>query len=251
RAKSGSFVGEWSESVTVATLLGTPSNINGTAESNRITVTWDAVIGATAYEIEADGNLIDVGSEQRFVHENLLPNTLHTYRVRAKNNSVVSEWSGMSDWSTVVPIMTPPAVPTNLQATATTNEMKLTWDAVENAKAYDIEVDEKIIYDLSNSSYEHVKLEPNTRHRYRVRSKNDGGVSEWTELLEQNTIPEITINVEKDNMFNFVIVAPKKDGAATREIVVTYDPEKLEVLDLRAETPEVNLGEGPVAGSDI
>lgn len=251
RAKSGNFIGEWSESVTVATLLGIPSNIKGVAESNRITVKWDAVIGATAYEIEADGITFNLGLTQNFTHNNLLPNTLHTYRIRAKNKSVVSEWSGTSDWSTLLPIMTPPNIPTNLQALATTNEIKLTWDSVENAKTYDIEVDGKIINDLSRNSYNHVNLEPNTRHKYRVRAKNGGGASGWTEIFEQNTVPEITINVEKDNMFNFVIIAPKKKNAETREIVVKYDAEKLEVLDLCASTPEVDLKEGEIPGTNI
>jgi hypothetical protein len=251
RAKIDEFVGEWSEAVTVSTLLGTPSNLQGTATSNQITITWDPVQGATIYEVEADGTIVEVVGDTVYVHENLLPNTLHNYRVRAKNESVVSDWSGSSDWSTLLPIMTPPSVPTNLRAIPTTNQMKLNWDSIENASAYDLEIDGEIVKDIEDTTFIHNNLEPNTRHTYRVSAKNAGGASEWSEILEKNTVPELTVNVGKDNMFNFVIVAPQKDGVENMKIVVTYNSDEIEVVDLCAATPEANLETGNIAGTNI
>ncbi|MFZ5968690.1 MAG: fibronectin type III domain-containing protein [Bacillota bacterium] len=246
RAKEGSSTGEWSDGVTTATLLGTPSNVKGESISDQITVTWDDVVGATTYEIEVDGSMVEVGTENIFDHKNLSPNEYYTYRVRAINESVQSEWSEL------VTVYTAPEVPKNLQVTATTtNEITLVWDDVENATSYDIEVDEKIINTLNLTTFTHQNLEPNTMHLYRVRAQNEGAQSNWTEILEKNTVPEITVNVGKDNIFDLVVVAPKKENVDTRKIKVTYNPEDVDVVDLYAATPEVDLETGVIAETNI
>lgn len=245
RAKSGTFAGDWSDGITWATLVGIPTKIKAEATSTEITITWDEVIGATAYEIEVDGTVIDNDTLTTYIHVGLDPNTLHAYRVRAKNEN------GPSDWSALLFQLTAPDIPKNLQATATTTEINITWDEVAGADNYDIEVDGEIVENIKELSYSHTELEPNTWHIYRVRAKNSGGTSEWSEELQQNTNQEIAVNVGKDTTFNFVIVAPKKADVSTRSIVVNYNPDEVEVVDLCAVTPEMNLKTGKIEGTNI
>lgn len=245
RAKGPDFVGEWSEAITVATLLGTPTNLKAEASSTEIKVTWDEVNGATSYDIEVDGVVIDNGPEVAYIHGDLLLNTEHTYRVRARNEFVVSEWSEL------ITQVTAPNIPVITHAEATTTSITIFWNEVLEAASYDVEVDGKVIEGIQGTSYTYDGLEPNTRHIFRVRAENEGVVSEWSDKYEQNTVPELIVNVGKDNMFNFAIVAPEKPGVTTRKIVVTYDPEHVEVLDLSAITQEVDLKTGNIEGTNI
>ena len=146
---------------------------------------------------------------------------------------------------------TAPGIPTKLQATATPTTISVSWDTVNGATAYDIEVDGQVITGIQDVTYTHQGLTSNTMHTYRVRSRNGSIVSQWSEELKQRTTPQIEVNPGKDNMFNFVMVVPVKPGATERTITVTYNPDELEVIDLSANTPETNLTTGPIAGTNL
>ncbi|MFD2409394.1 fibronectin type III domain-containing protein [Paenibacillus rhizoplanae] len=248
RAKQGSFLGEWSEPLTISTVLGIPGNVKTETKSNQIRLSWDSVKGATGYEIEADGTIIDNGSKVIFAHTGLLPNTKHSYRIRAKNTQVVSDWS---EWTTIVTGITAPEVPKNLRGEVTVNSVQLAWDSVNGASGYDLEVDGQLISNSNQLEYTHSGLEPNTMHNYRVRAKNAGVSSDWSELLKKTTTPALTIKPEKDSQLNFVMIIPYKSDKSERRVTVTYNAKDLEVMDLRAETPEMELGTGSIAGSPI
>lgn len=248
RARNGQFAGDWSEAVTKATLLGTPVIIRLEAGSTEIRVEWAEVEGAAGYEIEADGTVYDNGAATTFVHRNLAPNSQHAYRVRARNGDAASEWSG---WSTLVTRTTTPAMPAYLKATPTTRSMKLEWGAVPGALSYDLEIDGNIVGGIAGTSYIHEGLEPNTMHTYRVRASNGFSASGWTDKLRKATTPELVVDVGRDTVFNFVVVAPKKPDVQERTITVTYNPDELEVLDLVAATPEAELAAGPVPGTGM
>ncbi len=244
RAKSGKYTGEWSEAITIFTIVGIPTNISTTSSSDEIFIYWDAVNGATGYDLEVDGIVVDNENKISHTHGGLETNETHEYRVRAKNEN------GMSEWSRSVLQITTPAIPTNLEATATTSSITVTWDAVSGVTGYDIEINGET-KSIQSAEYLHDELEPNTRHIYRVRAKNSGGESEWSETLEHNTMPELQINVGKDNIFNFVVVAPKKEGVKTRKITVTYNPDELEVMDLCTITPQTETEAGKVENTNI
>ena len=83
-----------------------PSNI--TTKSTRwdsITLTWDAVEGASFYQIEMDGSkLWGASTTSSFTKKRLLPEAEHTFRVRAVIGNSVGEWSdaveGMAEKAT-------------------------------------------------------------------------------------------------------------------------------------------------------
>lgn len=92
------------------------------------------------------------------------------------------------------------SVPANFKANdeaATPTSVTLTWDAVENASTYDILVDGTIdgqnvasglIYSVEKGQeFIHSGLDFLTTHRYRVRSVNSDGHSEWSEEITATT----------------------------------------------------------------
>lgn len=248
RAKNGPVVGDWSSAITKATSLGIPKIIRLDAASSQITVAWEEVAGAAGYEVEADSSIVDVGPETRYVHQGLKPGTPHTYRVRARIGSEVGEWSG---WSALATKSTTPEKPANLAATAATASITLQWGAVAGSLSYDVEVDGQIVSVITGTGYTHQGLKPNTMHIYRVRAVNGNGASEWSDPLKQRTTPELTVNAGQDTIFNFVVVVPKKPDGLRRRMIVAYNPEELEVLDLSAATPEMELAAGPIPGTNM
>jgi hypothetical protein len=231
-----------------ATQLGTPVITGLYATSSEITVEWEAVPGATGYDIEADTFIVNVGTATTYIHRNLLPNTVHSYRVRAKSGNDLGDWS---DWSKLSTQVTSPVTPTRFRAVANTHEIELKWDASPGSLSYDLEVDGRIITGITGTSFVHRELVPNTMHVYRVRASNAVGSSPWSNKIKPRTIPELTVDVGQGSTFNFVIVAPSIPGLTERTITVTYNPEELEIQDLSAATPEIELAVGPIKGTNM
>lgn len=248
RARSGSTVGDWSETVSSLTALGTPRIINVVSGSQHIDISWSQVEGAAGYELEADGVILAVGQATAYSHTNLSSNSLHTYRVRAVNGTVVGEWS---NWSSLATSSTAPSMPINLKAEASATAIVLSWDKVMGANGYEVEVDGQTVPVHSGNSYTHGGLEPNTMHTYRVRSTGSEGSSDWTSKLKKNTLPELTVDIPQDTQFNFVFAVPRKAGQLQRKITVTYDPDKLEILDLSSITPEYERTAGAIQGTNM
>ncbi|MFB9273920.1 fibronectin type III domain-containing protein [Cohnella cellulosilytica] len=248
RAKSGSLTGPWSAALTKATQVGTPVITGLHATFSEITVEWEAVAGATGYEIEADSAIVDVGAATSYIHRNLLPNTLHTYRVRAKSGDDAGDWS---DWSELSTKATPPITPTRFGADTNTHHIQLHWDASPGALSYDLEVDGRIVRGITGTSYTHRDLVPNTMHVYRVRASNTGGISPWSNAIKPRTIPELTVDAGQGTTFNFVVVIPVQPGLTERTVTVTYNPDELEIQDLSAATPEIEVAVGPINGTNM
>ena len=70
-----------------------PKNISAMPQSSNISLSWPRAEGAHEYEIEVDGNVLNLNENNFYIHENLQPNTYHTYRIRATNYGGTSEWS--------------------------------------------------------------------------------------------------------------------------------------------------------------
>ncbi|TYQ14586.1 UNVERIFIED_CONTAM: fibronectin type III domain protein [Acetivibrio alkalicellulosi] len=92
RAVTSRGNGEWSSLTTVYTLLEKPTNFKESTSNNSVQLSWDAVRGATKYEVEIDNNSTFSVSDTKFTH-NVSNNSKHTYRVRALNNNTHGEWS--------------------------------------------------------------------------------------------------------------------------------------------------------------
>lgn len=147
--------------------------------------------------------------------------------------------------------MTAPSVPKDLHTDPETRLITVRWTQVSGASSYDLEVDGEIYRGIKGTEFIHDRLKPNTMHIYRIRAVGSGGTSTWSDIVTGSTIPEISALVGKDTQFNFVVVAPQQTGITERMITVTYDPEQLEVIDLSANTDEINLTTGAIEGTNL
>ena len=188
RAKNAGGPGNWSAEISKSTLPGSPDipqNLNTIPLSTSVTVTWNNVPGATGYDIEVDGVLVNNGPSTSYIHNSLAPGTHHSYRVRSINSGGKSEWSSYVNTTTLVDTIT---IPVNMVATPALNKLTVSWDPVDGATGYDIEVD-GITFDNSNrTTYIHSNLTPGTSHKYRVRAKKSGKSSEWSSMIVSNTL---------------------------------------------------------------
>ena len=62
-------------------------------KQNSIKIIWSPILGATAYEIEVDGYVINNSLSNTYTHSGLQPKTSHTYRVRVINIGGTGNWS--------------------------------------------------------------------------------------------------------------------------------------------------------------
>jgi alpha-tubulin suppressor-like RCC1 family protein len=179
--------GDWSSYISAVTLRKppiAPTNIKKVFSNTTVTLTWDKVVGASTYEIEADGVVINTGKLAGYKHKKLKPNTQHAYRVRAVNEAGKSYWSPITIVSTT---NIPPKVPDNIRAYVSKTVIALSWDELDDADKYQIEFDGQIIDNGLNTYCEKTGLQPTTSHTYRIRAINVAGKSEWSKSKSVDT----------------------------------------------------------------
>ena len=86
---------EVKESDGINSSISVPSNITTKDTTwDSITLTWNAVEGASFYQIELNGSKFwEASTTNSITKRGLLPETEHTFRVRAVRGNSVSEWS--------------------------------------------------------------------------------------------------------------------------------------------------------------
>ncbi|MGE5474545.1 MAG: fibronectin type III domain-containing protein [Ignavibacteriales bacterium] len=240
---------EWCNELTVCTFSdasGVPDNLNATAQETSITIAWDAVEGATGYDIEVDSVVIDNGTNTSYTHTGLLPGTRHTYRVRAKNDTFTSEWSATLDKVTAL------GIPANITTSPTNTTISLTWGTVSGATAYDIEIDGSQIETVTDAVYVHKWLIPETLHIYRIRAKTSVAVGQWSEIISASTVNNAyTVHCSQNKEFDFMLSAADIMDFDNYIFTVTYNPDDLEAVDLCGITSSEELAEGQIPDSDI
>lgn len=203
------------------TLPGAPASLTSETSQRWIRITWAAMAGATSYDIEVDGTVLNNGTSTTYLHSSLALNTTHKYRVRANNASGTGSWSSLL---TVATLPDPPAVPSNVQTVPKQTEVTVSWDIVALAESYEIEVDGAVIDNGNKTTYVHGGLQPLTDHTYRIRSKNAGGTSEWSQPIVQKTLPNPPNTpaavTSEPSIHEIKVQWSKDDGVATYEIEV-------------------------------
>ena len=171
-----------------------PANLTATAGDTEVSLSWDAVPGATEYRIyraatAAPDPLARIAENDTIIvttytDTGLTNGTTYRYTVRAVNN--IGEGIDSSE-ATAAPALAAPAAPTNLSATATASgQVTLTWDATDNTAEYQVfradtvNVDFVRIADtttITDPTYTDTGLANDTAYRYTVRAANAAGAS--------------------------------------------------------------------------
>ena len=164
-------------------------NISANSTDNSITVYWDAVNKAEGYDVEADGKVINNGLNNSFVNAGLQPGTKHVYRIRVNFSGQNGPWSEPIEVYTKEQTVsnkvnitnnernekfntdpnsnfkytkkeTIPETPSRINSIPTLNSIIITWNSVDGATDYEIEVDGSVKDCGSKTTYVDTGLSP-------------------------------------------------------------------------------------------
>jgi hypothetical protein len=167
-----------------------PANVTSTARTaNSVTLTWDAAVGATGYELQYKKATDSTWTTASYpggtsaTVAGLTANTDYNFRVQATNTG------GSSGWSSIVNVTTqvqPPTSPTGFMSSARTSDsVTLTWNPVTTATGYVVQYKKAAETEWitapspAGTSLTITGLAANTAYMFRIQAFNDGGASAW------------------------------------------------------------------------
>ncbi|MCI5667891.1 MAG: fibronectin type III domain-containing protein, partial [Oscillospiraceae bacterium] len=130
--------GVWSEESAIVSAIPvciTPQNVKASAGDSKVTLTWDAVPGASNYAVflRKGTTWLKIGASgagTTFTSRGLANGGKYFYMVKAYVNG---SWSDESAIVSAIPVC---ITPQNVQAVGGTGEATITWDAVTGASNY-------------------------------------------------------------------------------------------------------------------
>ncbi len=178
---------------------------------------WAEEINAIGYDIERlDTGVIYSTTNLSYSVENLEPKSTYQFRIRTKYNGFNSPWSNSFNATTSV---SKPIVPTIENSTFTHTSISLTWDCVEDAETYEVQVvNTGEIVSTTNTNITFNELLSSTEYNYKIRAKNVVGTSIWSNNYSVTTgiePPESTILLAESNESNMQNI--KWDSVARAE----------------------------------
>ncbi|MBQ8841058.1 MAG: fibronectin type III domain-containing protein, partial [Ruminiclostridium sp.] len=157
-----------------------PENLKAVAGDSKVTLTWDAVEGATKYRVQRHNGsawaTVSYPATNTYVDTGLTNDTTYKYRVLAYAGD---KWSTPSE-----PVSATPEamnIPQNLKAVAGDSKVTLSWDAVKDATKYRVQRNSgsswtTVSYPTTNT-YVDKGLTNGSTYKYRVLAYVDGA---WT-----------------------------------------------------------------------
>ncbi len=178
--------------------------------------------------------------KQEFTFNNVTAYNKYRINISANNGSTsntvnlsISELEMMGSVSPTI------SIPSNLTTAVGNDTITVSWDAVNGATGYDVEINGLIIDNVSVSNYVYSQATPNTQYTFRVRAKDVDNVSEWSQTVTVTTpdiiTSELDIQADKYTMFSgeeFTadVVIRNAQGIYAEDITVNYDPAFFEYI---------------------
>lgn len=214
RATNAAGNSAYSSTVAVTTpaiVIAAPSALNASLSGTTATLTWsDNSNNETGFLIErktAAGSYTQIGTVgagvETYTNSGLANDTQYTYRVRATNGTVTSDYSN-TDSVTTAPTL--PTAPSALTATANdATQVDLSWtDNSSNETSFVIERKtgsgefvEIATVAAGVESYGDTTVSPNTIYQYRVYATNAAGNSA-TAIATSVTTPDVSPTAPSD-----------------------------------------------------
>ena len=182
---------------TVKTLPYAPAaypTVKAVAAADAVTLTWNAVPGATEYELYFNGKTYTVtGTSHRVT--GLQDDTSYRYRIRSVNEG---GYSSYSSYMTVKTSLKVPDVPTGISFSSGSDSVTVSWRYSSKVKSYDL-LFNGTVYNTTGTSKTVSGLRPETTYRCQVRAKNDAGAGAYSQVYSVKTTmapPEMPKNVQ-------------------------------------------------------
>lgn len=170
--------------------LGVPTGINGEGKTTSITFRWDAVEGATGYQIKVNGKQYS-SPYTGYTLSQLEPETAYSISVAAYLNGVTGQYS-----NPITIYTNKLSEPDNVRAASIySDEAIITWNGNSDATEVEVWVDGKTYLVKNNSSFNLGVLygEPIT---YKVRFKRGDKYSNYSELKTLVLPPETVTGIK-------------------------------------------------------
>jgi len=199
RASNGAGQSAWTTDMTGCTVsLAAPSapasiTVPVMSATGNFTVSWTAVTGGSAYDLEEDSSPAFTGAVQVYTGASTQfgvtgkANGVYYYRVRARNAAGTSGWTNGANGCTVT--LAPPSSPSSLMvpASSSTGNFGLSWMSVSGNPSYELVeatdagfTNSASIYTGPGTSFQ-VTGRTDGTYWYRVRAVNSVGSSGWTD----------------------------------------------------------------------
>ncbi len=212
RAKNVGGASAWTSARSFTTIIAHPGmpllslpNDNAIDQPVSLSLSWNTVASATAYHVQVStvndfstiymqDSLLTAGST---TVSGLSNSTKYYWRVRAKNIGGASAWTSARSFTTIIAQPSMPVL--TLHADNAIDQpvsLPLSWTTVSTATVYHVQVstvsDFSTIYMqdslLTTGSTTVSDLSNSTKYYWRVRAKNIGGASAWTNARSFTTI---------------------------------------------------------------
>jgi uncharacterized repeat protein (TIGR01451 family) len=219
RAKNIGGWSNWSERWSFTTVVGAPAppvlavpSNNSTDQPTSIAFTWKHSAASLSYELQV---ATDTGFTQKVIPDDttlvdtvknvdgLLNNTTYHWRVRSKNLGGWSNWSERWSFTTIVAAPSVPVLAAPLSNSVNQpTSVSLKWNVLSTALSYDLQLatdtgfTQKVIPDdttLTDTFKNVAGLLNSTQYYWRVRAKNVGGWSNWSNRWSFTTIIAVPI----------------------------------------------------------
>jgi hypothetical protein len=204
-----------------------------TGVSLNVLLEWNEVKDAVKYQVQISGTedmkelLLDTAITQLNLKagEILQYNTVYYWRVRAVNGNVLSDWSQVWSFITVV---APPEVPVLLtpenNSTGVDRDTALSWLSVTGAEKYQVVISTRddfsdVVLDTTITGIPlelRDMLSYDTKYFWHVRAANSGGESDWSETWNFTTGTGTIISGNIDSPEFTVYPNPSKDWIFVR-----------------------------------
>ena len=172
-----------------------PSPPSGLATSqittNRIRLSWQAVTGASQYDLRRGSVELDSVETTSYQFTRLSADTSYQLQVRARDAWGASPWRSVTD--TTLPEV--PDKPTNLRAAATKTSLTLSWDSAPRASAYRVRIGtgNSMSPNLPPRGHEFTGLSADTSYTLAVQATNRGGSSAWMQITIKTKPEPVTL----------------------------------------------------------
>ena len=185
---------------------GIPTGLAVSVANNAPTLTWAAVTGATAYQIEIETEPSGTSwqttvSGTTYTPTGLAANQAYKFKVRAVCGGQKSDWSPSQPFNGT---SSPGGgsgsggscgIPMGMNALADANGVTLTWNSVPGAVSYSIEVENtsnnttpfSFTVTVATNPYKITGLVPGKQYKFKVRANCANGHGDWSGWLPFNS----------------------------------------------------------------
>ena len=123
----------------------------------------------------------------------------------------------------------PPTPPGNISAVPSNTKLTYTWDKVNLATGYDVEINGVVVQSTTDTNYVYGGQAPGTQVTFRVRAKNTDSTGDWSDPIIKSTLSPVAVKLVVDgNIADWANITPLATGnGLAQRLYAAQDSSKL------------------------